>query len=118
MRIMGFLKATADTEAGVPPTQELMEKMGAFVQEVMAAGVIESTDGLSMSAMGKRISGTPGNYKTDAGPFPLDQVVSAYAIYNVPSWDEAERWTKRFLDVLGGGECELRPFIEFDGPPA
>ncbi len=118
MRIMGFLKADAQSEAGVPPTPELMEKMGAFVQEVMAAGVIESTDGLSMSSMGKRISGTPGNYKTTDGPFPLEQVFCAYSIYNVPSFEVAEQWTKRFLDVLGGGECELRPFIEFDSPQA
>ncbi|HEX5368662.1 MAG TPA: YciI family protein [Dehalococcoidia bacterium] len=114
MRIMGFLKATPDTEAGVPPTPELMEKMGTFMEEVMAAGVVESTDGLSMSSMGRRITGTPGNYDTKDGPFPLEQVFCAYSIFNVPSWDVAEHWTKRFLDVLGGGECELRPFIEFD----
>ncbi|HEX5368665.1 MAG TPA: hypothetical protein VFY10_04545 [Dehalococcoidia bacterium] len=28
------------------------------------------------------------------------------------SWDVAEHWTKRFLDVLGG-ECDLRPLIDF-----
>jgi hypothetical protein len=26
--------------------------------------------------------------------------------------DEAIHWTKRFLEVLGQGECELRPIFE------
>ena len=32
--------------------------------------------------------------------------------------DEAIEWTKRFLEVLGQGECELRPIFEAsDFPP-
>lgn len=115
MRIMGFLKANAETEAGAPPSPEMMEKMGIFVQEVMAAGVVESTDGLTPSSSGKRITGTTGSYTVTDGPFPLDQVNSAYCIFNVPTFDDAVHWTQRFLDILGGGECELRPFVEFDG---
>ena len=115
MKIMGFLKADAQSEAGAPPSPELMEKMGSFVQEVMAAGVVESTDGLTPSSSGKRVIGSPGSYTVTDGPFPLDQVNAAYCIFNVPTFDDAVHWTQRFLDVLGGGECELRPFIEFAG---
>ena len=32
--------------------------------------------------------------------------------------DEAVYWTKRFLDVLGTGTCEIRPIFEFDDFPA
>ncbi len=31
MRIMGMLRANADSEAGVPPSPELMEKMDKFM---------------------------------------------------------------------------------------
>jgi hypothetical protein len=115
MRVMGFLKADAQSEAGAPPSPELMEKMGSFVQEVMAAGVLESTDGLTPSWSGKRITGTKGCHTVTDGPFPLDQVNAAYCIFNVPTFDDAVHRTQRFLDVLGGGECELRPFVEFGG---
>jgi hypothetical protein len=121
MRIMGFLRANADTEAGVMPTPEEMQRMDAFMQEVAAAGIIESTDGLTPSSRGKRIALSDGKYTVTDGPFPLREVSCAYAIYNVQSWEEAERWTRRFLDVLGGGECELRPFFapeEFAGAGA
>ena len=32
--------------------------------------------------------------------------------FQVKSMDEAIHWTKRFLEVLGKGECELRPIFE------
>jgi hypothetical protein len=115
MRIMGFLKADAQSEAGAPPSPEVMEKMGSFVQEVMAAGVVESTDGLTPSSSGKRVVGSTGSYTVTDGPFPLDQVNAAYCIFNVPTFEDAVHWAQRFLDVLGGGECELRPFVEFGG---
>jgi hypothetical protein len=113
MRIFGLLRADVDAEAGVPPTPELMEKMGAFVEEVMAAGVLESTDGFLPTSAGKLITLENDNFTVRDGPFGrIGETNSAYAIYNVPSWDEAVHWTKRFLEVLGGGTCELRPFFE------
>ena len=38
--------------------------------------------------------------------------VASYAFFQVKSMDEAIHWTARFLQVLGKGECELRPIFE------
>lgn len=40
------------------------------------------------------------------------QVPAAYALFEVKSMAEAIEWTTRFLNVLGEGECELRPIFE------
>ncbi len=47
------------------------------------------------------------------GPFTESkELVASYALFQVNSMDEAILWTKRFLDVLGEGECELRPIFD------
>jgi hypothetical protein len=53
------------------------------------------------------------------GPFTESkELIASYALFNVKSMDEAVHWTTRFLEVLGKGECELRPIFEAsDFPP-
>jgi hypothetical protein len=41
MRFMVMVKATKDSEAGVMPSEELLEAMGKFNEEMVKAGVIE-----------------------------------------------------------------------------
>lgn len=38
MRILGLLKADKDSEAGVPPSKELIERMGGFIEEITNDG--------------------------------------------------------------------------------
>lgn len=113
MRIMGFLRADEHSEAGATPRPELMEAMGKFMEEVMAAGVLEATNGLTPSAAGKRITCSGGQCTVTDGPFASPkELIAGYAVYNVDSWDDAVHWTRRFLEVLGGGVCELRPIFD------
>jgi hypothetical protein len=113
MRILGMMRATKESEAGAPPSKELMERMGTFVGEVMQAGVLLATDGLHPSAKGKRVKLTNGKMTVTDGPFTESkELVASYALFQVNSMDEAVMWTKRFLEVLGEGECELRPIFE------
>ena len=47
------------------------------------------------------------------GPFTESkELIASYALFEVKSMDEAIMWTTRFLEVLGHGECELRPIYE------
>ena len=55
MRVMVLVKATADSEAGVMPSAELMEAMGRFNQQLFEAGIMKDGDGLKPSSEGKRI---------------------------------------------------------------
>lgn len=113
MRFLGLLRADADSEAGAPPSKELIEKMGAFIEEVTKAGVLQAADGLKPSSEGKRIKYANGQATVIDGPFTESkELVASYAIYDVKTLDEAIHWTKRFLEVLGEGECEIRPIFE------
>ena len=120
MRFMGLLKADKASEAGVPPSPELMARMGTFIEEITRAGVLVSTDGLKPSSFGTRVKLSAGKFTMTDGPFAeTKELVASYALFEVPSKEEAVRWTKRFLEVLGEGECEIRPLFgpEDFGPP-
>lgn len=113
MRILGMLKADKESEAGTPPSKELMERMGVFIGEVMQAGVLLATDGLHPSSKGKRVTLENGKMTVTDGPFTESkELVASYALFQVNSMDEAVMWTKRFLECLGRGQCELRPIFE------
>src|SRR5690554_2667597 len=108
-----MLRADASSEAGAPPSKDLMERMGAFVEEVTKAGVLLSSDGLHPSVKGKRVRLADGKMTVIDGPFTESkELVASYALFQVKSMDEAVHWTKRFLEVLGKGECELRPIFD------
>jgi hypothetical protein len=113
MRILGLLRATKESEAGAPPDDGLMERMVPFLEEVMKAGVLLATDGLHPSVKGKRIKLDDGKLTITDGPFTESkELVASYALYQVETMDEAVMWTRRFLEVLGQGECELRPIFD------
>jgi len=40
MRVMVLVKATKDSEAGVMPSTELLEAMGKYNEELVAAGIM------------------------------------------------------------------------------
>lgn len=119
MRILGLLRADASSEAGDMPSRELMENMGKFMEEVTKAGVLLATDGLHPSSKGKRVRLSAGKTTVIDGPFTESkELIASYALFQVESMEEAVDWTRRFLEVLGGGECELRPIFEASDFPA
>lgn len=119
MRFLGLLRADSESEAGVPPSAELIQRMGTFLEEVVQAGVLVGSEGLKPSAAGKRIKLADGKVTVTDGPFTESkELVASYAIFDVKSIDEAVHWTQRFLEVLGQGECEIRPIFEATDFPA
>ena len=119
MRVLGLMRADKESEAGALPSKELMDNMGKFMEEVAQAGVLVATDGLLPSSKGKRVRLTDGKVTVVDGPFTESkELIASYALFEVKSMSEAVDWTTRFLKVLGGGECELRPIFEAtDFPP-
>lgn len=119
MKILGITRADASSEAGEMPSLELMENMGKLMEEVTAAGVILDTDGLKPSSFGKRITVADGKTTVVDGPFTESkELIASYAVFQVETWDEALYWTRRFLECVGGGTCELRPVFEASDFPA
>jgi hypothetical protein len=114
MRYMLMIKASEDTEAGVPPTPEQLQAMGALMEDMAKAGVLLGGDGLQPSSKGKRmkISGGKVVSVTD-GPFAeTKELVAGYAVLQVASYEELMEWNERFAAIQGEGECEIRPLYE------
>ena len=119
MRFLGLLKADRHSEAGAPPSPELMARMGTFIEEITKAGVMLATDGLHPSSKGARVRLADGQFTVRDGPFTESkELVASYAVFEVKSKAEAIEWTKRFLQVLGQGECEIRQIFDPSDFPA
>ncbi len=113
MRFLGLLKADKSSEAGEPPSPELMERCGKFMEEITKAGVLVATAGLKPSSYGARVRVADGKVTVTDGPFAeTKELVASYALFEVKSKEEAIEWTTCFLKVLGEGECEIRPLFE------
>ena len=115
MRFMTIYKP--GEESTTPPTQEHIEAMGKFIEELAREGVLITTDGLAHSSKGARVRmNGDGSFRITDGPFTeAKEIIGGYAIIDVKSKAEAIELTKRFLKVAGGGESEIR---EMYGQPA
>lgn len=116
MRVMVIVKATRDSEAGMPPSPELLEAMGKFNEELVNAGIMKSGDGLKPSSFGKRIAFDGASRTVYDGPFAeTKELIAGYWLWEVKDMDEAVAWAKRCPNPMPGpSELELRPFYEME----
>ena len=114
MRVMVLVKATADSEAGIMPSTDLLEAMGRFNEEPVAAGIMLSGDGLKPSAQGKRVAFDGPARSVIDGPFAeTRELVAGFWIWEVKDMAEAVEWAKRCPNPMPGpSELEIRPFYE------
>jgi hypothetical protein len=114
-----LVRADEQSEAEAMPDPELMVRMGVLMEEGVRTGVLLATDGLKASKYGKRVTAQDGSTRVIDGPFTESkELIASYALLQCKDIDEAVYWTKRFLDVVGTGTCEIRPIFEFDDFPA
>ncbi len=116
MRVMILVKATEDSEAGVMPTTEMFEAMGAYNEELVNAGVMKDADGLTPTAQGKRVAFDGESRTVIDGPFGItNELVAGYWIWEVADLAEAVEWVKRCPNPMPGpSEIEIRPFYELE----
>ena len=69
MRVMVFVKASKESEAGVLPSRELLTAMGKFNEELVKAGVMLDGNGLHASSKGKRVKFSGQQRTVTDGPF-------------------------------------------------
>ena len=106
---MRFLSIYKAKETNVPPTTEEMAAMGTLIDEMTKEGTLVSTEGCLPSAKGARVRRSNGNVSVTDGPFTESkEVIAGYAILEAKSKEHAIELTRRFLEVVGEGECELR----------
>ncbi len=115
MRVMVIVKASADSEAGVMPSEELLTQMGSYNEELVKAGIMLAGDGLHPSSRGKRVRFSGDERTVIDGPFgETRELIAGYWIWQVRSIEEAVEWVKRCPNPMPGteAEIEIRPVFE------
>ena len=114
MKVVVFVKATKDSEAGVMPSQQLLTEMTQYNEELLKAGILVSGDGLKPSSAGKRVRFEGSNRTVIDGPFAeTKELVAGFWIWDVKSMDEAVEWLKRCPNPHNEtSEVEIRPIFE------
>lgn len=117
MRVMVLVKATQSSERGfvpTPETQQALEAMGKFNDELRRADVLIAADGLRPSSDGKRIAFDGSRRTVSDGPFPHPQeLVAGFWLWEVKDMDEAIAWVKRCPNPMPEPSViEIRPLYE------
>jgi len=119
MRFMSMVKSSENYRLG-PPPQALMDAMDKLGEEMKKAGAMIDMGGLLPTAMNSyrvRLSG--GKLSLTDGPFTeAKEVIGGYAVFDVPTKEEALEWTMRFMDLHRQhwpeweGETEVRQMFD------
>jgi hypothetical protein len=114
MRFMVMVKANADSEAGVLPSQELLAAMGKFNEELVRAGVMLAGEGLQPSSKGARVRISGDKRTVIDGHFAeTKELVAGFWLIQVKSKEEAIEWIKRCpAPMEGESEIEIRQVFE------
>lgn len=100
------------------PSQELIQAMNRYNQELMKAGALIDLAGLHPSSMGKRIRFSDEKRMIIDGPFAeTKELIAGYWIIRASSLDEALEWAVQVPAPKGectDGEIEIRQVFDVE----
>ena len=108
MRFMIILRGDEEIEGGAMPTEEVLNDMNRFNEELVDAGVMVGGEGLHPASEGATITFKDGNATVTDGATP--NVLAGFWLWRVNSLDEAVNWVKRIPNA--NGEIEIRQIFE------
>ena len=112
MRFMVIVKANRESEAGILPSQVILENMGKFNEELVKAGVMLAGEGLQASSKGARVRFSGDKRIVTDGPFAeTKELIAGFWMWKVKSKEEAIEWLMR-APFDGGEEVEIRQVFE------
>ena len=116
-----FMTMVRGSEHHTPPPPALFEAIEKLMKD--AGKRLVGVGGLLQSGKGARARLSKGRVTVTDGPFTeAKEVIGGFAIYDVPSLDEAKEWTRRFLDVhvqhFPSWDCEVEIREMLDQPPS
>jgi PhnB protein len=118
MKVMVFVKATKDSEAGVPPDPKMLEAMGKYNEALIAAGILKEQilGGLKPTRFAKRVHFSGKNRTVIDGPFvETKELVAGFWLWEVKSIDEAVEWVKKCPNpMLTDSDVEIRPLYSLE----
>ncbi len=112
MRFMVIVKASQESEEGVLPSPELLNKMGEFNEQLAKAGALLAADGLQPSSKGARIKFSGEKRTVTDGPFAeTKELIAGFWLIQVKSKEEAIEWLSR-APFDNNEEIEIRQVFE------
>lgn len=101
------------------PSQEFIEKMGAFIQDSIDKGILITAEGVHRSDKGALVrKGRDATVTATDGPFTeAKEVIGGFALVNLADRAEAVELAKRYAEMFDEVEVEIRQVVEFDEIP-
>ena len=114
MRFMLIVKANADSEGGVMPSEQVLVEMGRYNEELVKAGVMLAGEGLHPSSRGARVYFNGSKRNVVDGPFSeTKELIAGFWLIQVKSLEEAIEWVKRCPNPMDGeSQIEIRQVFE------
>ena len=113
MKVMMFGKATKQTEASQPPTDEAILAMHQFNEELEKAGVLLDLGGLTPTSRGVRVQYSGSKRTVIDGPFAeAKELIAGFAILEVRSVEEAVEHARKFALLVGAERVDVRRVLE------
>jgi hypothetical protein len=118
MKVMVFVKATADSEASAPPSPEMMQAMHKYNQALIAAGIMKEQilGGLRPTRFAKRVHFSGNNRTVIDGPFSeTKELVAGFWLWEVKSIEEAVEWVKKCPNPMPtDSDVDIRPLFPLE----
>src|SRR5215470_6673382 len=111
---MRFISIFTHEPTNRPPTEAEMATMGKLIEDGMKAGWLVATEGVHFGATGVRVhKNSDGKVMVTDGPFAeTKEVIGGYALLKAATKDEVVELTRRFLNAVGQGTCEIYQLYE------
>jgi hypothetical protein len=116
---MRFISIFTHEGTNTPPTEAHMATMSKLIDEGMKAGWLIATEGVSFGETGVKVhKPAGGECRVTDGPFTeAKELIGGYALLRAESKAEVVALTKKFLDVVGQGTCEVHQLFEMSQGP-
>lgn len=113
MKFLMMVRSCGGQESGRQQDPDYLARMDRYCAEMRQAGVLLSTGGLAPLSEGARLKSENGKITVTDGPFAeAKEVIGGFAVIEAKSKAEAIEMGKRFLEVSGSGDLEIRHLID------
>ena len=113
-RFAVLVKSNAEVEAGEMPTEQDLDAMTRFNDELVESGAMLAGEGFHASRDGARLTYQGGDVQVQHGPFPQpESLVAGYWIIQAGSLEEVVELMKRApMDMGSESEVEIRQIMD------
>jgi hypothetical protein len=113
MRILMMHKHDPQTEAGAPPSMEIISRMGEFIGGHAKAGRLVDGAGLGASKTRTRLRFREGRCDVQHGPYQGEsELPSRMLLLKVANREQGIGWAERYGKILGDCDIELGKVTE------